>query len=106
MDLEDNLDDENINEIFRFQNSKEMKLYYELMLQQKIDDEKNIIEVDMSQYSTYKLDFEEVQGMLRQPITMEHLHQQMNKQKFEGCNKKKKLKQFRGYMIWKKRNRK
>jgi len=44
--------------------------------------------------------------MLRQPRKMEDLHQQMKKLRFEAYNKKKKLKQFRGYKIWKKRKRK
>jgi len=37
---------------------------------------------------------------------MEELQPQMKKLGFEGYNKKKKLKQFRGYRIWKKRRRK
>jgi len=45
--------------------------------------------------------FEEAQDMLRQPGRMEDLHKQMMKLRFEGYNKKKYLKQFRGYLIWK-----
>jgi len=41
--------------------------------------------------------------MLRKPRRMEDLHQKMKKVRFEVYNKKKKLKQFRGYRIWKKR---
>lgn len=44
--------------------------------------------------------------MLRQRGRMEDLHQQMKTMRFEGYNKEKKFKQFRGYRIWKKRRRK
>jgi len=56
--------------------------------------------------STYVLIFEEIEDMLRNPGTMEELHQQMKKLKFETNNEKTKLKQFRGYGIWKKRKTK
>jgi len=44
--------------------------------------------------------------MLRQLGTMEDLHKQMKNLRFEGYNKKKMLKRFRGYRIWKKRKTK
>ena len=49
---------------------------------------------------------EEDQDMLKQPGTVKDLHQQIKKLRFEEYNKKKILKQFRGYRIWKKRRRK
>lgn len=103
--VEDILDDENINEIFRYWSHEEMKLYYGLMLQQ-INDEKRTAQDNMWQQYTYKWFIEEVQDMLGQLGRMEDLHQQRKKLKFEGYNKEKKLKQFRGYSIWKKRRRK
>ena len=75
------------------------------MLQQ-IDDEKRTTEDNMWQQPTYKSFFEEVQDMLRKNGTIEELHQQMKKLRFEEYNKEKKLKQFRGYRIWNKRRRK
>ena len=57
----------------------------------------------MWQQPTYKSFFEEVHDMLKQPGTMEDLHQKMKKLGFKEQNNKKKLKQFRGYKIWKKR---
>lgn len=75
------------------------------MLQQ-IDDEGHTKKYDMWQQSTYKPIFEEFQDMLRQRGTIEDLHHQMKKIRFEGYNKKKKMKQFRGYKIWKKSRRK
>lgn len=89
----------------KYGSPEEKKLYSGLRLQQ-IDDEKCTIEDNMWQQPTYKSFFEEVQGMLRQPRRMEDMHQQMKKLRFEGYNKEKKLKQFRGYRLWKKRRRK
>jgi len=105
MIVEDNINEEQINEIFKYWNPEEILLYYNLMLQQ-IDDEKNIIEDNMWQQPTYKSVFEEVEDLLRQRGTVEDPHQQLNKIKFESYNKKGMLKQFRGYRIWKKRRRK
>lgn len=58
------------------------------MLQQ-IDDGNNITKDDKWQQSTYKLIFEEVHDMLRQPRTMEDLDEKTKKLMFEGYNKKK-----------------
>ena len=63
-------------------------------------------EDNMWQKPTYKSFLEEVQDMLRQPETIEDLHQQMKKLRFEEYKKAKKLKQFRCYRFWKKRRRK
>lgn len=97
MNVEDNINDEQINEIFKYWSLEEMKLYYRLMLQKKMDDENNTTEDDMWQLSTYNLIFEEFQDILRQPRTMEDMHQQMKKLRLKEYNKKKKMKQFRGY---------
>ena len=102
MILEESLDDEQVIEIYRYWIPKEILFYYNIMLHQ-IDDERNTTEDNMWQQPTYKLVFEEVEGMLRKPRRMEDLHQKMKKVRFEVYNKKKKLKQFRGYRIWKKR---
>lgn len=83
MNLEDNMHDEQINEIFRYWSREEMKLYYSLMLQQ-IEDEKDTTEDSMWQQPTYKLVFEEAHGMLRQHGKMEDLHQQLKTLRFEG----------------------
>ena len=81
MNLEDNFDDKNINEILRYWSPEEMNFCYKLMLQQ-IDDEKNTTGDGMWQQSTYKPNFEEIQDMLKQLISMEGLHQQMKKLRF------------------------
>lgn len=98
--VENNLDNENINEIFKYWNREEIKSYYDLILQKidvrKIDDQDHTTKDDMWQQSTYKPIFEEVEDILKQRGTMEDLHQQMKKLKFEDYNKKKKLKQFEG----------
>ena len=52
------------------------------MLQQ-IHDEKRTIEDNMWQQPTYKSFLEEVQDMPRQPGTIEDLHPQLKKQRFE-----------------------
>ena len=73
---------------------------------QYTNDEKCATKDSMWQQHTYKSFLEEVQDMLRQPGTIEELHQQMKIIRFEVYNKKKILKQFRGYGSWKKRRRK
>lgn len=60
----------------------------------------------MWQQLTYNLFFEEFQDILKQPGKMEHLHNQMKKLRFKGYNKRKMLKQFRGYKIQKNRRKK
>ena len=98
MNVEDNINDEKINEIFKFWSPEEILFYYNLMLQQ-IDDEKSTTKDNVWQQPTYKSVFEEDRDM-------EDMHQQMKKLRFEEYNKEKKLKQFRGYTIWKKIKRK
>lgn len=46
MNVEDNIDDEKINEIFRYYNFEEIFFYYKLMLE-KIDDEDLTTKDDM-----------------------------------------------------------
>ena len=87
MNVEDNMHDENMNEIFSHWSFEEIRYYSNIMWQQP------------------KF-LEEVQDMLRQPGTEKDLNQQSKKLTFEGYNKAKNMKQFKGYRIWKKRRRK
>ena len=102
MNVEDDMHDEHVNEIFMRWSFEEIRYCSNLMLQQ-IDDEKRTTEDNMWQQCIF---LEDVQNMLRQSGTIEDLHQQMKKQSSQGYNKAKNLKQFRGYRIWKKRRRK
>ena len=102
MNVEDDMHDEHVNEIFMHWIFEEIRYYSNIMLQQ-MDDEKHTTEDNIWQKPTF---LEEVQDMLRQLGTVKDLHQQINQLRFEGYNKVKNLKQFRGYKIWKKRRRK
>lgn len=55
MNVDDNIDDENINDIFMKWSCEEIFFVYKLILQQNIDDEKNTKKYDMWKKSTYKL---------------------------------------------------
>ena len=101
INVEDNIDDGQINEIFGYWSREEILFYYNLMLQQ-IDDEKSTTKHNMWQQPTYKPFFQEAQDMLKHFGTKKDLDEQMKTLRFEGYNKEKKLKQFRGYMIQKK----
>ena len=74
MNVEDDMHDEHVNEIFMHWSFEKIRYYSNLMLQQ-IDDDKRITEDNMWQQFAYKSFFEEVQDMLRQPGTVKDLHQ-------------------------------
>ena len=102
MNVEDDMHDEHVNEIFTHCIFEEIKHYSNIMLQQ-IDHENHNMEESMWQQPTF---LEDVEDMLRQPGIVKDLHQQMKSLKFEQYNKTNMRKQFRGYKIWKKRRRK
>ena len=101
MNVEDNMHDEHVKEILMRSSFEEIRYYSNPMLQ-KIDDEKSTTEGNRWQQPTF---LEDVQNMLRQSGTIEDLQQKMKKQSSQGYSKVKNLKQFRGYIIWKKRRR-
>ena len=102
MNVEDDMHDEHVNEIFMRLSFEEIIFYSNPMLQ-KIDDEKSTTEDNMWQQPTF---LEEFQDMLRHSGAIEDLHQQIKKLSFEKYDKVKNMKQFRGYKIQKKRRRK
>lgn len=59
MNVEDNMHDEEIIEIFKYWSPEEMKLYYCIVLQQ-IDDKNSTTKDNMWQWRTYKSFFEKV----------------------------------------------